>query len=409
MNMETQFTKIETELIRMVLRIPAYGVFSLHLDKKPDKAILTMGIGYSKKSRSIHLIYNPEFTDSLTAPQLESVLEHELLHYALGHITTRVGDMVGKESSDKALLNIAMDVSINQFLSNLPSGCCSIQTIQVPLNKNKINIIVEEKREFEYYYKLLKMLPPEVQNSMGGNGLGDNAGVHNWDEVPEEIRQQIEAELKAIIAKAKNTNTWGTLPGGLEILIERLLDSRVPWQQHLKYFAQTCQSTNKIYTYNRQNRRYPKDRRMPGLRKDNECNILVCLDTSGSVYSIEELINQFVAEIFELSKRCNIFVLQHDYNVQWVGNIQSFNKIAGGGGTSFDECFKFAADKDFRLETCRNHGFGKKLEKFSGIILLTDGEAAPPNLNEYNGKILWCLGDRNQTPPIDVGSTTNIE
>jgi predicted metal-dependent peptidase len=130
----------------------------------------------------------------------------------------------------------------------------------------------------------------------------------------------------------------GQLPAGLARLVEEMLQPRVDWRDVLREFL--SRHARNDYSWSPPNRRFVhQGLYLPGLRSEELGDIVLAVDTSGSIGPGE--LARFAAEaegILE-SFDCTLTILYHDTEVQRVQHWTSNDgplvlEPVGGGGTS---------------------------------------------------------------------------
>ena len=122
MNREDTLSKTGKDLM---LKEPYYGFFLIKLNKIWNNRVPTAGV--CKNGINYQLAINEKFWTDLSEDHRLGLLKHELLHIAFGHLTTVF------KFSDRRLANIAMDMEINQYISDdlLPVGGIDINNYPV--------------------------------------------------------------------------------------------------------------------------------------------------------------------------------------------------------------------------------------------------------------------------------------
>ncbi|BBO83647.1 hypothetical protein DSCO28_42130 [Desulfosarcina ovata subsp. sediminis] len=118
---------------------------------------------------------------------------------------------------------------------------------------------------------------PPAEDGAGGIGE-DTTGESQW-----------RINLAQAASRARS---MGDLPAGLARMIERLLSPKLDWRQLLNRFIQA--SARSDYAWMPPNRRYlHRNLYLPAMRSTDLPEVVVAVDTSGSVSSTE--LNQFAA------------------------------------------------------------------------------------------------------------------
>ena len=344
----------------LILREPFYGLFLVGLNKVFRDDIPTAGV--SKNGIGVQLSINTEFFNSLNDKQRMGLLKHELLHISFGHLVMR--DLY----SNHKLFNIAADLEINQYIDRdaLPEGGLFLDTFP------ELNL--PKKAGTKKYYELLEQecknntceSLQSVLNQMDGDSQYDHKTWKEFDELTEAekklVQKQIEHQIKETAEQTQKR--CGNVPGELADLIKRLTTIEPPkfdWKGYLKRFVgnSTVSYTKKLRR--KYNKRYSDN---PGLKIKFKNNILVGVDTSGSVSNKE--LKEFMSELTHMHKTGHqITVAQCDTQIN---SVEEFNprkdwEIKGRGGTVFQPVIDL---------------FNKKKGVYTALIYLTDGEAATP-------------------------------
>jgi predicted metal-dependent peptidase len=207
--------------------------------------------------------------------------------------------------------------------------------------------------------------------------------------------RQAEAEAAVAVAQARQAARGrGEMPAGLARLVEEVLQPRVDWRDVLRRFV-SSQARND-YAWSPPNRRFVHaGLYLPGLRSEELGEVVLAVDTSGSIGPGE--LSLFAAEaqgILE-SYDCTLTILYHDSQVQKVQHWRSGDgplvlEPVGGGGTSHICVFEWVAAQDL-LPTC--------------VVCLTDLDTELPD-SPPAVPVLWAVvGDGTNTPPFGLRVT----
>ena len=207
--------------------------------------------------------------------------------------------------------------------------------------------------------------------------------------------------------------TWSVLPAKLIVwLIHNtdLLDS-LTWQD----VPPQMLVGNPYYQFNGQDaffieRRIPKT--MPGVKKQKEFPKLLCiLDTSGSVGQVD--VEYLFAEVHKLYNHgVEVYVLEADTHPQLFWQYEGQKPYSGGGGTDFNEPFKWVNDVRSGGRTTRVMRGGNETSEnvnitFDGVIYLTDGYASTPHVEPYC-KLMWIITPDGDTNAVSKTSYRSI-
>jgi len=347
---------------QLMISEPFYGIFMSTLNKVVRKDVPTAGV--SKHNINYQLALNEEFWNSLDNDKKKiGLLKHELLHICFNHLEDR------DWYPNHELHNIAADLEINQYLAleYHPTPDIILLSSFPELN---LPAFAGTKVYYELLQKALdKGSSPSLQEMMDaltGNGDGDgNGGLHpTWKEFDgmseadaKLAKAQIEHQIKGIINEHKNQGR-GFIPAELQSWIDAMFEDRAPAYDWKAYFRRFFSSSSKIYTKKTRRKLNKRFSENPALKIKPKKNVLVGVDTSGSV-SEKDLI-EFFSEIQHMYKTgVTITVAEGDANINHVyeykGKMPQF--VTGRGGTDMNPFIEY---------------FNKHKE-FNSLIILTDG------------------------------------
>ena len=265
---------------------------------------------------------NTEFFLSLTPEERVGLILHEALHVAYMHICRC------KERNHK-LWNIAGDYVINQTLID--------RDFKIP----KCGLYDPQYKGMstDQVYDLLKQEDQDHENFDGD--IIPNDGIS--DEDLEDRTQQV--ILRAAIRSKQEGERIGAIPDDIQIFLDGLLKPKLPWNKLLlKYINQYSKSD---YSFKRPNRRLFPAHYLPSLYNTTLMDIVVAVDTSGSVtdYEFKTFISE-VASIFRMMKPNKITLIQFDTEISSVTEIKSFQELMkvnfkGRGGTDTEELMEW--------------------------------------------------------------------
>ena len=393
MNRKDSLSKTSKDLM---LKEPYYGFFLLMLHKAWSDKVPTACV--SKNGINFQLTIGEKFWTDLSEEHRLGLLKHELLHIAFQHLTTFT------MFSDKKMANIAMDMEINQYIDGhwLPEGGIDINDYD--------DLNLDKKAGSRYYYDKLKQaqqnkkdkgtsgddnmdkLLDGMEKGQGKVMIGPASGRdgdtevdipdHEWEDfenMPEAEKKLIKKQVNRVLTEAKEQTLKkrGFVPGEISGLIK--LDEVIPpkfnWKAYIRRFTGI---STKIFTRKvrrKENKRYSDN---PGLKIKMRQNMLVGIDTSGSVCDDE--LKEFINEIHHLYKAgVDITIVQCDSTIQSVKKYDGkFElEVAGRGGTTFDPVLELFNEK----------------KEFTSLIYFTDGEAW--TRIKPRKPVLWVLSERS--------------
>ena len=360
-----------------------------------------------------NLYYNPEYIDKLSLEQTQFVLAREALHCALSHFARR-------QHRVKACWDIACEYSINPVLVKdgltPPPATIVIDAYEGMTAEEIYPYIVEDSDE-----------PKEESAQSGQDSNPDNSGSQQGKEqrkgvdgnTPQEndpqsggdsnteLQEELEgisgaaqpnplsaSELEALSTQwqqrmagaALQAQQAGKLGGALARLVGELLQPKLPWRMLLaRYMTQVARDD---YSYARPSRR-EGEMIMPSLRS-TQANIVVVLDTSGSVTNTE--LHEFLSEINTLKAQLRASITLHTcdtalspkgpwYFEAWE-EFKLPEEFLGGGGTDFRPIFDWikmhGKSPDMLLYFTDALGEFPKMEPHYPVIWLVKGKAQVP-------------------------------
>jgi predicted metal-dependent peptidase len=284
------------------------------------------------------LRYYPTFVTGLTPDELAGVLAHEVMHCALAHPARRQG-------RDPDVWNVACDLAINPLL--VAAGVVLPPSRLMPGEGQHAGL--DPGKSADEYYALLP--GPAAGESDGSGSTGDPGGcgqvIDPEDGDPAEARQ-VEADWQVAVAQAQSAAAGrGPLPAGLGRAVDEVLHPPADWRAVLREFVSSHAKND--YSWTRPNRRFlAQGLYLPGLRSEELGDVVLAVDTSGSIG--EKLLGVFAAEANAVlaSFDCTLTVLFHDSDVQKVQTWRSADgplvlDPVGGGGTSHACVFDWLA------------------------------------------------------------------
>jgi len=151
----------------------------------------------------------------------------------------------------------------------------------------------------------------------------------------------------------------GKMPGGLKAQIDEMFAPLAPWEEILLRFKTEIAKDD--YRWFPPNRRFVhNDIYLPSQRSERMPEIVIMIDTSGSVFSVTELLKRFLSEVravFEDLQPERIHLISVDSGVRDVRTFEQFDEIGeyqpvGGGGTDFKPGFRYLEDEQIEPMVC---------------------------------------------------------
>lgn len=302
------------------------------------------------------IVVNPKFFKKLTPPERVFVMCHEITHVILQHpdrmkLYYELGYGPDLKPFSGKRFNIAADYVINSYLNELKIGAQPVGTL---LNAQ----ITSAELVDDVYLKI-----PEDENQ--DEGWDTHVPADPNAPAPDKATIQ-----RAVAAAASAAKQMGKLPGGLQRLVDEILDPQVKWTELIRSAITTCVG-NTEQTWCRPNRRRlaaAPHVYWPGRSGIQSGQLAIEIDTSGSIG--EKELKVFLSEIHGILSDVmpeKIHVMYVDaqlYNDEVIeiddpNDILDLGKKAGGGGgTDMTVVFREVEKRQLPVEY---------------IIVLTDG------------------------------------
>lgn len=269
-----------------------------------------------------NILINPHFFMSLSVEERIFILIHEAMHCAYKHV-------LRAKDKNKSKWNYATDYVINLQLVErnftMPSAGL--------LDRQYAGMSAEE---------VYALLPEQQEYDVQLLDLQDPANTETLDQEMDDVL--IRASIQSKIAGDRP----GTIPGDIDIYLDRLLNPKLHWTTILRKWVQAQAKTD--YSWHKPNRRYFPKHILPGLRGEKLINIAVAIDTSGSVS--DEEFRQMASEfhtILNTLKPEKMTLIQFDSSIKHIDVIKTPTdlmqvRFTGRGGTEISPVLQWAED-----------------------------------------------------------------
>jgi predicted metal-dependent peptidase len=202
---------------------------------------------------------------------------------------------------------------------------------------------------------------------------------------------------RRLIQAATVCKMQGKLPGCIEAIVKDLIDPKVPWNQLLNRFFDATSAND--YSWAKPDRRFlPHDIIVPDLHDDTLGEIVIAIDTSGSIFGNQSVLESFQSEInsiIERTRPSKTTVIYCDADVQHTDEYHDGAPITiiprGGGGTDFRPVGTYIESHNISPRVC---------------IYLTDLYGDFPD-REWPYPTIWAVYG-NETGVAPFGDTIHI-
>lgn len=305
--------------------------------------------------------YNPKFFLSMSEQERVFVLVHEAMHVALLHITRLQGRNPQK-------WNMAADYVINLMLVDrgftLPKGGLLEKSFAGMSTEQVYDLIPDQQAE-DYLM--------DIEEAFG-----------ELTNVEENIKEIL---VRASVASKMAGDKAGSIPGDIQIYLDKLLKPKLPWKVILRRFIQAFAKED--YTFTRPNRRFFPKHILPGLKSEKLINLAIAVDTSGSVS--DEEFKRFVSEtsgILKMMQPDEMTLIQFDTKLKSIDTLKNLRDLAqvtftGRGGTKIGPVLNWAKENKPQL-----------------LLVFSDGEFYWPG-DKLKSPILWVIhNNKSFTAPF---------
>lgn len=354
--------EIEDLIVRSRVRMltsamPFFGMLAVRLQ-------LVNGSGWISTAATDgkHLYYNEDFVKSLTKPELDFLVAHEVMHCVYEH-----SDRIG--SRDPDVWNAACDYVINGELveagvGKMPSVGLHDRKYDGMTSEQVYDLLMEEIEKNGKENTNLQTLDEHLDdaNEGDGNGSGEGEGGDgNFDptgfngQIPmdEEERRRLKDEMQQAVMDAARSTGAGNLPAGIKRLVKDLTEPQMDWREILNVQIQSTIKND--YTFSRPAKKsWSSGCYLPGQLNDFKLEVAIAIDTSGSIS--EKMLRDFLSEIKGIMEQFAEFKInlwtfdtavynEQEFTSENLEDITEYN-IHGGGGTEFMVNWKYMKDND---------------------------------------------------------------
>ena len=304
--------------------------------------------------------FNPMYCCKYKFSEFTALLVSEILRLAFAHPATYSEMNREKDPQKHDHLERASSASVNEMVmkdirldrnSNarlrLPKDAYTMSSVH-----NDCGVRPKENEAIDYYYKILEKFDKKQQGAPSGNGGGESQNgvsipgnsfgspIHNWEESDSEQQKERILALVSDVFNNMDEKQRGAMPGSLIEQIKALLaPPAINWKQILRKMIGSVPVPHRK-TRRRLNRRQPERGDLSGRLPRRIVDIVVAIDTSGSMGSRE--ISYCLNEIFNMVKDyegSKVTIIECDmeigkiYEAKKLSDVQT--KVSGRGGTSF--------------------------------------------------------------------------
>ena len=378
---ETRLKKAHVALLKHPETALYSGVILMGKSSVDDEKFTAYTDGFNKR-------YSREFISKLSDEELRGIVMHENLHVALKHMQRFTNEF----KANPHLTNVSADYVVNDIINNFTDkNICKLP--EGALYDTKFhNWSVREV--YEHLKKESKKNDGSTNVESGVDKLKP-LDEHDFENAKQMTPEQI-ADQAGKIDRALREG--GILAGRMGAKIPRqisdLLEPKVNWREVLRDFVTSASRGSEEYTWRRFNKRLmANDIYMPSLENETVGELIVAIDTSGSIGGAE--LTEFASELTSICESVSparVRVLWWDTEVHAMQtfddnytNIASLLKPEGGGGTHVSCVAEYINQHKLNAE---------------GVLVFTDGYVESDIKWDITTPTLWLVTqNRSFEPP----------
>ena len=374
--------------------------------------------------------YSKPFLETIISePKLRGLVLHENLHVALKQIPR--GKDMWKE--DAKISNMAADFVVNDIIKNITGKVAGSNEQLVELPDGALyDPFFHNWNMREVYNHIRKENPQRQKPQSGGSSNSDEQGdsdsspsssgkqdkddgkitangkeydmggngfdEHDWENMSAEEIKELNDKIDR--ALREGGMLAGRMGGKIPRSISDLLEPKIDWREALREFVSSTMKGKDEFTWRRMNKRQmANDIYMPSMENETIGEVVVAIDTSGSIGSVE--LTEFATElasICDLVSPDAVRVLWWDTDVHGeqlfksdqYQSIASLLKPLGGGGTHVGCVSKYINEKKINAEA---------------VIVFTDGYVESDIEWNIVPPTLWMI---TQNKDLDIPSGKKV-
>jgi predicted metal-dependent peptidase len=412
--------------------------------------------------------------NKISLKNLTAMVQHTIYHLINEHFIRKVDGKYEKWLMTPAgpveLFSLASDIAINQYIQDLPESAVTLKTFEDALppeenaeyyykvllknakdNKkdmeNQMNGSVEfgdaegalyfksdeknkeerDKQREEQMADMLDKLPFNKNEEKKTEGEGERqpgmngmlVDDHTWNTIKNTPTDIVRNAVKDMVKKAYHRAKYGgggigTMPAGVERMIEESFKKPYNFRPLLKRFVDSHLFSHHESTRRKPNRRFGYV--YPGRKSVMKAKVGVIGDTSGSMS--EEELGMIVKNIEDINQYAQVILFEVDAAIH---NITEFNPkkfkktLSGGGGTTFTDVFKVIENYSQHKGLLDGLPEGSKrkahqyIRDMKVLIIITDGGVFGLPKKKPSIPVMWALTRRCESKPVSWGKEIYLD
>jgi len=374
-NYERRFFDLIEDIILFLLQSEDafFGQFLLRV-KRNIRIDMEYTIGTIPKLDGFNMYFNPYLFLIYDKREMSALLKHEIYHIMNSHFQ-RAKVMKGRFCSEA--ISTALDISINQYIKNLPGFSKKLHSINM-----EYNIELKENRSAEEYAEIIhksiksRIKEEKISTDKDEYELNMEKAHELWGEI-----DIAEDDIKSLTEKTAISAYNEKVPETLKNIILSYNESpEIPWQVILKNILPNVKYGHKK-TITRRDRRQPEGLDIRGRLPKNDTKVIVAIDISASMS--DDDVEKILIEVLGITNvtKNDVTIIECDNEIRALYNLKNKNDIRkrskDNGSTKFSPVFKYISDNNLRN---------------SVLIYFTDGVGEEElSIKPINKKTLWVI------------------
>lgn len=306
---------ISASMLRLRMKSPFFATLALFA-----QVIITESVPTAATDGE-DIFINAKFVRSLSSPQLDGLLLHEVLHAALLHVPRR-------GARERQLWNVAADIVVNGMIAQqqsfeLPAGALRDQKLEDLSVEEIYELLLKNNKTCPQCDADLLYEPIDGKSDGSLDAARQKALETHWRNA-----------MQQAIAVARSSNNQGSIPAGIQRELTALTQAQLDWRSYLwRYLVRTPTDFTGF------DRRFIGQRLYLEALEGETVQVFVAVDTSGSVGESE--LRLFLSEVVGILNsyphlKCQLYYVDADaYGPYELTTDSPLPKPVGGGGTSF--------------------------------------------------------------------------
>lgn len=327
--------------------------------------------------------FNPRTFLDNSQVEMEALLKHEIYHIMMNHYERA---NILKDKYSKLAISIAMDISINQYIKDLPPYCRRLYDInaefELELDEDMTMEAYADKIESVIKLRAKKNKPIISKDaSVIKDGIEQESAHDAWESAGFNLDS-----TKALTRKVAINAFKGGAPEDIAKAMDLMKEKgEISWQEILRsLISNTKRGYRKTIT--RKDRRMPNRLDLRGRLANHIPKILVAIDISASMTDAE--VEKIIVEILSMAKAkdAEITVLECDDEIRRVYDLKTPKDMKPrskkNGSTKFSPVFRYIKDNNLREYI---------------LVYFTDGVGEKElETKPINTKTIWVLTDKDE-------------